>query len=277
MLHIVQVVFAGRPETPRVFLDQAQAESAFVELVKKCWKQSYPAYCADKGVSVDGSSSAKDFLETLDMAEKSQVNYWIVNPDDAGPGQMKHLEWMSQGRENLETLIKKVERMSGLLNEGLTGLLDDLAELTGCFANMASPGPGAQAAGPESIAATSPPVPAREEPEGVPEEYTDQEWKTFVGSVMNVCGGGRNESALFTRHDWRQDVYSNATSLEYWDWVAAKVHKCREKAEKAGYAVVKDPDSPGNFRIQAPGGTMEETSFYSELDAWCHIGMNLPG
>jgi len=281
MLHIVQVVFAGMAETPQVFPDQAGAESAFVDHVKNFWKQSYSEYCDRNGVGMECFASAKAFLETLDRSEKSQLNYWVVNQEDAGLGRTKHLEWMRQQQENVAPMVKQVEQRSAVVRKELAGMLDDLAHLTGYFADKDSPPAGIQAVRPESATAPSPPQAEPEEPEEAAEEesaekYTTKEWKAFVGSVMNVCGGGRSESALFTRHDWRQDVYSNLTSLEYWDWVAAKINKYKGKAEKAGYAVIKDPDSPGDYQIKTPEGTVDKTSFFSEWDAWCHAAVNLP-
>ena len=66
MLHIVQVVFAGRAETPQVFLDQPEAEAAYVAQVNRCWKQSYAAYCDRSGIAAGRFASAKAFLETLE-------------------------------------------------------------------------------------------------------------------------------------------------------------------------------------------------------------------
>lgn len=275
MLHIVQVVFAGKAETPQVFLDQAGAESAYVDQVKKHWKQSYSAYCGDHGVGTDSFASAKAFLETLGLAEKSRINYWVVNPDDAGLDKMKHLEWTEQRREKIDSLVKQVEQKSAMVKEGLTGLLDDLAQLTECFGASDGPPAEVQAVGAEGETAPSPSVAKQQEPEEDAEKYTTNEWKIFVGSIMNMCGGSRGECSLLPRPDWRQDVYSNATSLEYWDWVAAKMKKYREEAEKADYTVIEDPDSPGHYKIRTLEGTVAETSFYSEWEAWCHAGMNL--
>lgn len=275
MLHIVQVVFAGRAEQPRIFLDKAGAESAYVEQVKKSWKQSYSTYCSQSDVDMDSFASARSFLDTLDMSEQSKINYWVANPEDAEPGRTKHLERIAQRQSQIDNLVKQVTEGAATVRESLTGLLDDLGQLTECIADTNVPPAEAPAMEPQGDA---PPSATRAEPEAIDEsaeKYKTEDWKTFVGSVMNVCGGGRSESPLFTRHDWRQDVYSDATSLEYWDWVAAKVDQIKEKAEKAGYTVIKDPDSPGDFKVKAPDGTVGEDTFYSELDAWCHAGMDL--
>jgi len=275
MLHVIQVVFAGRAEQPRIFLDQAGAESAYVEQVKNSWKQSYFAYCEQNGVGADSFASAKAFLDTLDLSEKSQINYWVMIPEDAESDTMKQLEGIARHREHIDNLVRQVEQRSGVVREGLSGLLEDLGRLTECFGEADSSPAEVQAVEPKSASAPSPPTAEPLETDGPAEKYKTKEWKTFVGSVMNVCGGNRNECSLFSRHDWRQSVYSDATSLEYWDWVAAKIDRYREKAENAGYTVISDPDSPGAFKIKSPDGTVGETSFYSELDAWCHAGLNL--
>jgi hypothetical protein len=273
MLHIVQVVFAGMAETPKVFLEPEGAESAFVEQVKKCWKQSYSAYCDQNGVGMDSFASAKAFLETLDLSEKNRINCWVVNPEDAGLDRTKQLKWIEQRRDTIDNLVKRVERSSAAVREGLTGLQDDLAQLRDCFDDIEGLPAEVEPAGPKGDAALSPPVPEQEEPA---ETYATKEWKIYAGTIMNMYGGSRSEFPLLSRYDWRQDVYSNATSLEYWDWVAAIIKKYREKAEKADYTVIKDADSPGHYKISTPQGAVEETSYYSEWEAWCHAGMDLP-
>jgi hypothetical protein len=298
MLHIVQVVFAGVSDTPQVFLDQAKAESAFVEQVKKTWKQSYPVHCEASGVEIDAIASAKSFLETLDLSEKSRINYWVVGPEDADlAGMLRELAEFRQRQENVGKLVRQVDQKSSAIRDRLTGLLDDIAKLSGHFEDTgASPNeipggwpglPGGLpfAAGP-AFGSTPTPAPASTPtPASVPakcveegecaEIYTTKEWKNFVGMIMNTSGGNRSEFSLLPRTDWRQAVYSDETHLEYWDWAAEMIHKYKEVAAKAGYAVVEDQDSPGHYRFRIPEGTVDETSFYSEWEAWCYAGMQL--
>lgn len=283
MLHIVQVVFAGRAETPQVFLDQAGAESAYVDQVKTCWKQSYSTYCDQNGIDIDSLSSARAFLDTLDQSEKSQINYWVVNPVDAPPEKLKELQWMAQRRETIGHRLKKTVESSAAIRDGLNGLLDDLAQLSDCLGDSEPLPAGVQPAAPEIDTAPASAEKPREpvKPEDVEEEpaehYTSKEWKTFVASIMNTYGGSRSACSLLPRPVWRQEVYSDATSLEYWDWVGDRIKRYRKKAENAGYAIIEDPGSPGHYKVKTPEGTVEETSFYSEWEAWCHAGMNLPG
>lgn len=274
MLHIVQVVFAGLAEMPRIFLDQAAAESAYVEHVKKCWKQSYSAYCERNGVGTDCFASAQAFLDTLDLSEKSRINYWVVNAVDAGLEKMENLERLKQRRENTENLVKRVEQRSAAFREGLTGLLDDMAQLRDNFDLDASPAE-ARAAEPEGDTGLTPSMAEQDTPEESAAIYATKEWKALVGSIMNMCGGNRSEFSPLSRSDWRQAVYSDLTSLEYWNWVAEEINTYKEKAEKAKYSLVEDPDSPGHYKIRTPQGTVGEASFYSEWEAWCHAGMHL--
>jgi hypothetical protein len=91
-------------------------------------------------------------------------------------------------------------------------------------------------------------------PQPPAELYNTREWKEYVESIKNMCGGSRSEFHLFTRHDWRQAVYNDQTSFEYWEWVAATIDHHIEQAQQAGYAVVPDPDQPGRHRFKAPDG-----------------------
>jgi len=275
MLHIVQVVFAGMAEKPRIFLDRAGAESAYVEHVKKCWKQSYSAYCESNGAGMDIFASAEAFLDTLDLSEKNRINYWVVNPEDSGVEKMEYLDRLKQRRENIENLVNRMEGRSAALRDELTGFLEDIAQLTDNF-DLEAPPAEAQVAEPQGDAGLSPSVAEQEKPVESAERYTAKEWKAFVGSIMNMCGGNRCDYPALPRSDWRQEVYGDLTTLEYWDWVATKINTYREKAEKAGYAVIEDPDSPGHYKIRTPEGNVGEASFYSEWEAWCHAGMQLP-
>jgi ADP-ribose pyrophosphatase YjhB (NUDIX family) len=109
------------------------------------------------------------------------------------------------------------------------------------------------------------------------EKHATAEWKAFVQSVMNMCGGSREEFHLFNRQDWRQAVYSDKTGLEYWEWVAVQIDDHIEKARQAGYAVVEDPDQPGSYRLRAPDGTVGDVADETEDEAWCRAGLHLEG
>ncbi|MEI6208739.1 MAG: hypothetical protein WCP20_18335 [Desulfuromonadales bacterium] len=122
-----------------------------------------------------------------------------------------------------------------------------------------------------------PSSPEIEEPKEIDEKYATPEWRKYVESVRNSCGGSWGESRLFTRHDWRQDVYGNSTSFEYWEWVAAKIDTCTGKAEKAGYSVFEDPEQPERYTFKTPDGNGSEISCNTEVEAWCHAGLHFEG
>lgn len=282
MLHIVQVVIAGMAEKPLVFLDQTEAESAFVEHVKQRWKQSFSVYCEHNGVGIDSFASAKAFLDTLDLSEKNKINYWVVSPENTSLDTMKNLEGLKR-QENIGKLVRQVAQRSTAIRNELSGLADDIAQLSKNSAELNIPTMKAQTPPPAEVQPVSPktaaiPFPATEkkaEPEADAEKYKTKEWKSFVGLIKNIAGGGREGLKLLPRTDWRQEVYDNSTSFEYWEWVAAKIDSYKEKAEKAEYSVIPDPDSPGHFKFKTPEGTLFETSFFSEWEAWCYAGMQL--
>ncbi|HTY20117.1 MAG TPA: hypothetical protein VMC44_00640 [Geobacteraceae bacterium] len=188
MLHIVQVVLSGVPEIPKIFFDEAKAESAYVECAKEYWTPSYSAYCEKNGVSMDCLASAQAFVDTFDLAEKSKIYYWIVKPEDMGLDKMNLLADLTDKVTNMDVLLSDDQYVGNTV--GYIGLL--------------------------------PPILQQEKPEETAEMYIAPELKAYVESIKNTCGS-RNEYHLFTRQDWRQDVYSNLTTFDYWEWVAAKI------------------------------------------------------
>ena len=213
MLHIVQVVLSGIAEIPKLLFDEAKAQSVYVECAKEYWAQSYFAYCEQNDVSRDCFSSAKAFVNTFDSAEKSRINYWIVKPEDMG---LDKLNPFLSGTESIKECRQHIRRIGN--PEGDAGL-------------------------PSSIL-------PQEEPKEIDEKFSTPEWHEYVEFIKNISGGGRSEFRLFTRNNWRQDVYGNLTSLDYWDWVAAKIDNCIEKAKNAGFAVFEDPDHPGQYNTK---------------------------
>ena len=282
MLHIVQVVLSGSAEIPKLFFDEAKAESAYVECAKEYWGQSYPAYCDRNGVSRDCFSSAKAFFKTFDLADKSRINYWIVKPEETGLDKLNLLllgpESIKERREHILRLTKEVEQTSLAVKEGLTVLLDKIADLADNVDSLDGMFTDDQYVGrPEGDSVLPSSLLPQEEPEEIDEKYKTPEWKKYVESVKNMCGGSSGEFRLFTRHDWRQDVYSNLTSFEYWEWVAAKIDTCTGKAEKAGYSVVEDSDQPGQYKFKTPDAIWSKISCNTEEEAWCHACLHSDG
>jgi hypothetical protein len=262
MLYVVQVILWGAAEKPQLFADEEKAQVAYVQWARKYWEQRYAAYCDHHGASSDAFASAHAFVKTIDVSEKSKIHFWAFQPEEAGLNAMQQ-----PAQEEFRQAGKEIVAV----RDGLAQLLNDLSSLADRFAPMdASPGE-AQAAVPEK---TSPSLPAlpQEEHDSDPQTYTTPEWKKFVGTIKRLGSGSRNEFYLLHRDDWRQDVYSNRTALEYWDWVADRIVKYKDKAKSASYSVVEAPES-GGYRFRNREGVASDESFDSEWEAWCAAGL----
>lgn len=277
MLHIVQAVLSGSAESPKVYLEEAAAHAAFVGCAKTYWASSYAAYCDRNGVDPEKFASAQAFVASFDLADRSRIYYWTLAPEDAsGEGNLllPGVAVLAEGKERIEELAHEVRRASDGVQAGVAALLDTIAELTGggpCA--VASPSGGGDAPGRLAPAEPEP----QEAPQPPADQYKTKEWKEYVASIMNMCGGNRSEFHLFTRENWRQAVYSNATSFEYWDWVAATIDHYIEKAQHAGYSVIDDPDHPGRYRFKTPDGVVSEVTSEAQGEAWCRAGLHLEG
>lgn len=258
MLHIVQAVMWGVAETPQLFLDEEKAQTAYVECAKKYWEQRYSAYCEYHRLSSDHFASAQAFVRTIDVFEKSKINYWTFNAEELALGNSKK----PLGEPGVEE-FRPFANENVAANNGL--------------GNVFNPTGGWMDVSPARIQPIDEPenTPSAEEPETDPETYTTPEWKTFVGSITRLCGGSKKEFQLLPREVWRQDVYSDRTSLEYLDWVADKIMKYKEKAKNANYSVIADPDSFGCYRFADPKGIASEDCCGSEWEAWCAAALHL--
>jgi hypothetical protein len=270
MLHIVQSVMWGVAETPQVFGDEAKARAAYVEGAKRHWGQRYAAYCEHHGLSGDSFAAAQAFVNTIDVSEKSRLHYWTFSADELHLGDPQN----PLGEGAREELRQVAEGMAAV-QTGLTRMLDDLSHLTGRLARM-DPAPVAAPTvdGPER-AVPSPSAMRQDEPEPDPATCTTPEWKAFVGTIRRLGSGSKNEFQLLPRDDWRQEVYSNRTSLEYWDWVADRIRKFMERAKKAGYSISEDPEAPGCYRYANREGIASDDCCHSEWEAWCAAGLDL--
>lgn len=262
MLYVVQVVLWGVVEAPQLFIDEEKAQAAYVQWARKHWEQRYSAYCEHHGVSNDSFASAQAFVNSIDVSEKSKIHLWTFNPEEAGLNSMKQ-----PAQEEFRQAAKEIVAV----RDGLAQLLNGLSILADRFSPMdASPGE-AQTAVPEKTAPSIPVLP-QEESDSDPQKYTTPEWKNFVGTITRLGSGIRNEFYLLNRDGWRRDVYSNRTSLEYWDWVADRIVKYKDKAKSTGYSVFEDPES-GGYRFKNREGVESEESFDSEWEAWCAAGL----
>jgi hypothetical protein len=207
-------------------------------------------------------------VNTLDVSEKSNINLWTFNPEEIGLSYSKK-PMHPPAQEDFRHVAKEI----GAVKDGLTRLLNDISNLTDSFARFEVPPVEAQTVGEPERTSHSLSSVRQEKPERDPEEYTTPEWKNFVGTIKRLCAGSRNEFYLLPRDDWRQNVYSNRTSLEYWDWVADNILKYKEQAQNANYSVIEDPDSSGCYRLKNQEGVESEDSCDSEWEAWCAAGL----
>lgn len=284
MLHIVQVVVSGYAEIPTLVIDQDQAESAFVEGAKKHWPQLYSQYCDQNKISQDCLSSAKAFIKSFDPSEKTKINHWVVKPEDIGLDKLNLLLLgegpMQERRKHLQSLAADVERKSVAVKKDMAKFFTkfaDLVEHVNQFDKMLAGDQAVAGHKGEPGLPELPSAPPREEPEVLDEKYQTPEWQVFVGSIKNLCGGGWSEFPAFNRHDWRQEVYANLTSLEYWQWAATKIDGCIGKAKGAGYVVVEDAEHRGQYRFHTPEGIPSEISCSSQVQAWCDACLRLDG
>jgi len=279
MLHIVQVVLSGSAEAPQAYFAEDAAQAAFVDCAKKYWSQSYAAFCERSGLDGACFSSAQAFVATFDLADRSRIHYWSTAPEDGAASLLPGVEVLKEQRERIERLAQDLEQASGAVREGVAGLLNTIAELTGDVTVVAARPAGEQDAPRHLVAPAEPtaaPAPAAA-PQPPKEMYNTREWKEYVESIKNMCGGNRSEYHLFTRQDWRQAVYSDQTSFEYWEWVAATIDHHIEKAQQAGYSVVPDPDKPGRYRFRTPDGVVSDIDTDTEGESWCRAGLHLEG
>lgn len=270
MLHVVQVVMWGVAETPLLFLDEEKARSAYVENTRKQWEQRYAAYCEYHGTSAGSFSSAHAFISSIDASEKSTINFWTINPEEPGIG-VSVSDQCGPGAEDYRQAVEGLHAVK----EGLARLLFDVSNLADRFALTEGASMKTRPTTGPKKSAPAPPTAPREEPESAPETYTTPEWKAFAGTIKRLCSGSRNEFYLLPKDDWRQDVYSNRTALEYWDWVADRIVKYKELAKSAGYSVIEDPAAPGCQRFINREGLASEECQDSEWEAWCAAGLHL--
>jgi hypothetical protein len=262
MLHIVQVVMWGVAEQPLLFSSEEKARAAYVDCVRKAWTQRYDAYCEHHGLDGGSFMSAQAFVHTIDTSEKSAVHLWTATPEGT------ELDAPQPGTEG----IRQVAEGINAVQDWLTRLLAEVAHLADRCARMDA------AAGSCEVAETvvSPPATGMEEiTEASPETRATAEWQNFVAQIQRSFSNSRNQATLLPRDDWRQDVYSHHTSLEYWDWVADRTKRYRDEAEKAGYAVMAEEGVLGCYRFANRDGIGSEDHYGSEWEAWCAAGLHL--
>lgn len=278
MVHIVQVLLSGCADTPRVFFEEAAARTAFVAAAKKYWAQSYSAFCERSGQDSDAFASARAFVDGFDLAERSRIHYWAIEAEDAPAGELPELTLLEQGGERLAQLTAALEQASAAVREEVTQMLGCISGVTGGVGTE-SPRPAVAADTPRPLAGGETPAePVRAAAvQPAAETFTSKEWRDYVETIKNMCGGNRSEYHLFSRQDWRQAVYSNETAFEYWEWVAATIDDHIERAQQAGYGVEPAADIPGHYRFRTPDGAVSDSLSNAEGEAWCRAGLHLDG
>ncbi|HJV66466.1 MAG TPA: hypothetical protein VJ550_12075 [Geomonas sp.] len=271
MLHIVQVVRWGVAEIPRIFSEEAKAQAAYVENVEKHWELRYAAYCEHHGLQKETFAAAQGFVTSIDVSEKSTVNLWSLPVEEA---QLEASRLSGEGPEQAGQLASGMTA----IKDGLARLLEDVSRLADGLAGIPpSPVVPVEVLQVENLR-PSPPPPAQlhqAKPEADPAKYATKQWSVFVADIRRLCCGSRNESDLLPRGAWRDDVYSNATSLEYWDWVADRIECYKERAQAAGFTVIAVPDSSDYLKFTNGKGDTSEESYHSEWEAWCAAGLYL--
>lgn len=265
MLHIVQVVLSGNAEAPQVFLTEEAARAAFVDCAKKYWAQAYASFCERSGLDNTCFSSAQAFVATFDLADRSRIHYWSVALEGGPAGDLSAVAALKGEGERIGRMVRDLEQAAGSLLETIAGLTGD--------DTVAAPRPAGEPDAPRPLA---PPEPAAAPATAqLPELYGTREWKEYVETIKNMCGGSRSEFHLFTRHDWRQAVYGEQTPFEYWEWVAATIDHYIEKAQQAGYSIIPDPEKAGRYRFRTPDGVVSDIATEAEGEAWCRAGLHL--
>jgi len=281
MLHIVQVVLPGGVEAPQVFVDQSRAQEAFVACAKHYWKQAYASYCAREGTDADSYAAAKAFVATFDLADRSRIHEWSIPIETTGAAGLAQLApeaaLLQERQEQLRHLAAEVEQAAGVVTAGVAGLLEAMAGLSPAAEPPARQLPAtADRSQPGRLRSVAPPV-APPSPQSHSTGFDQEKRTAYVRSLMHQGGGSRGESRLFGRADWRQAVYDNRTTQEYWDWAVAEVEAHIDKAQQAGYTVIDDTQESGCYWFRTPDGVVVELPCEAEGEAWCRAGMHLEG
>lgn len=270
MLYIVQMIVSGAVAPPRVFTDPTAAQTAFIALVHEHCATAFAEYCASNEADPEAFTTAKAFAAARG-AKDVCFCYWELAFEADGIA-AKKLPLPPQSREPVlkaatetQQQVLAVQTELRGLTEKLTGMSQELIRLQNLLGDV-----GAEAGAEEvsSAAELSKPL-----PETLDEKYRTADWQGFVQSLIQMCGGNRGEFPLLSRQDWRQAVYSNQTTLQYWEWVAITVDQAIERAKANGYAVEEDDEQSGHFAYLTRSGERSSTLYEMEDLAWCAAGL----
>jgi hypothetical protein len=271
VLYIVQIIVSGTVEPPRVFADQSCAQTAFIALVREYCATAFAEYCAVNEADPESFTTAKAFADTRDK-EDICFRYWELAPEAEGDV-ARQVQLPKQSRETvLKAATETQQQVLGVqtelrgLAEKLTGMSQELIRLQSLLGDE-----GKEA---DSDGTSDAPESSKTAPEALDEKYQTAEWQDFVQSLIRMCGGNWGEFPLLSRQDWRQAVYSNHTTLQYWEWVAITIDQSIERARTSGYAVEEDSEQSGHFAYLTPTGERSSTLYEMEDLAWCAAGLH---
>ncbi len=271
VLYIVQMIVSGTVAPPRVFADQTCAQRAFIALVREHRAADFSEYCAINEADPESFATAKAFAGT-GGGEDACFCYWELALEADGVA-AKQVQLSSQSREPvLKAAAETQQQVLGVqtelrgLTEKLTGMSHELIRLQKLI------GDDEEGAGSEE-ASGAPELP-KPEPGALDEKYQTAEWQDFVQSLIQMFGGNRGEFPLLSRQDWRQAVYNNHTTLQYWEWVAITIDQSIERAKANGYAIEEDGEQSGHFVYLTPTGERSSTLYEMEDLAWCAAGLH---
>lgn len=271
MLYIVQMIVSGTGAPPRVFADQTCAQTAFIALVREHRAAAFAEYCAIHEADPESFATAKAFASTRGE-EDVCFCYWELDLDADGVA-AKQVQLPLPSREPvLKAVTETQQQILGVqtelrgLAEKLTGMSQELIRLQNL---LGAAGEGAGSDEAAGVAELSKPV-----SDALDEKYQTAEWQDFVQTLIQMCGGNREEFPLLSRQDWRHAVYSNHTTLQYWEWVAITIDQSIARAKANGYAVEEDGEKSGHFAYLTPTGERSSTLYEMEDLAWCAAGLH---
>ncbi len=271
MLYIVQLIISGTVAPPRVLADQTCAQAAFIALVREHRAADFAEYCASDEADPESFTTAKAFADTR-VGEDIRFCYWELALE-AGGVTAKQVQLPPQSREPiLKAAAETQQHVLGVqtelrsLTDKLTGMSQELIRLQNLL------GDDEEVAG--SNEASGAPELSKSVPEALDEKYQTAEWQGFVQSLIQMCGGDRGEFPLLSRQDWREAVYGNDTTLQYWEWVAITIDQSIERARTHGYAIEEDGEQSGHFAFLTPTGERSSTLYEMEDLAWCAAGLH---
>lgn len=271
MFYVIQMIDSGIISPPQIFNSQDKARTAFSNLVREHAGETFSRYCAVNGLEAESFAAARAFAMEDTRLDVS-FSYWELASETNGTNG-ESLAPAGVGRESaLKVAAETQQQVLGvqselrILGEKLTAMSQELIRFQNLFGEDRAVAVLDATIGPEE---TSPP----DEP-GLAEKYQTSDWQAFVQSLIQMCGGNWGEFPLLSRQDWRQAVYSNQSSLPYWDWAAISIDRAIEKARTSGYAVEEDDAQFGYYYYRTPAGERSSTLHELEDLAWCEAGLH---